>query len=300
MNAVYERTDGIPLHVEELLAALDDEARTSGRAIRDAHVPDTIEDAVLARFARLSDEARVVARAGAVIGRCFVPDVLAGCLDRPVADLDRPLAELVEQSFLYPFDFLDRGYYDFRHQLLRDALYATVPPSELRHLHARAAEFGTQLVGATEIHASVHFERAGLRAQAYRAALAGARAASAVSSRREAFELYARAAANIPDGLPPAEIAAMYEGYCEAAFAVDDVPVIEETAGARTALLPRSGHAARGGEHAREPRSERQARRAICRRTPRAPRGGRGGAPRAAQDPRAGRRRSRTSSSSRG
>ena len=36
----------------------------------------------------------------------------------------RPLAELVEQSFLYPFDFLDRGFYDFRHQLLRDALYA--------------------------------------------------------------------------------------------------------------------------------------------------------------------------------
>ncbi len=231
VNAVYERTDGIPLHVEELLAALDDEARTNGRAIRDAHVPDTIEDAVLARFGRLSEEARGVARAGAVIGRCFVPDVLAGCLDRPVEELDDPLAELVEQAFLYPFDFLDRGYYDFRHQLLRDALYATVPPSELRHLHARAAEFGTQLVGVTEIHSSVHFERAGLRAQAYRAALTGARAASAVSSRREAFELYARAAANIPDGLPPAEIAAMYEGFCEAAFAVDDVPTIEETAG---------------------------------------------------------------------
>ncbi len=230
VNAVYERTDGIPLHIEELLAALDDEARTDGRAIRAAHVPDTIEDAVLARFARLSDEARVIARAGAVIGRCFVPEVLAGCLDRPVADLDGPLAELVEQSFLYPFDFLDRGFYDFRHQLLRDALYATVPPTELRRLHARAGEFGSHLVGATEIHASVHFERAGLRAQAYRAALSGARAASEMVSRREAFELYARAAANVPDGMPAEELAVLYEGYCEAAFAVDDVPTIEHTA----------------------------------------------------------------------
>ena len=230
VSAVYERTDGIPLHVEELLAALDDRARTDGRAIREAHVPDTIEDAVLARYARLSEEARAVARAGAVIGRCFVPDVLAGCLDRPVADLDGPLAELVEQSFLYPFAFVDRGYYDFRHQLLRDTLYATVPPAELRRLHARAGEFSAHLVGSTEVHASVHFERAGLRALAYRTALAGARAASEVSSRREAFELYGRAAANVPDDLPAEDRALLYEGYCEAALAVDDVRVIEETA----------------------------------------------------------------------
>jgi DNA-binding CsgD family transcriptional regulator len=230
VNAVYERTDGIPLHIEELLAALDDRARTDGRAIREAQVPDTIEDAVLARYARLSEDARMVARAGAVIGRCFVPDMLAGCLDRPVADLDVPLAELVEQSFLYPFDFLDRGYYDFRHQLLRDALYATVPPAELRRLHARAGEFGSQLVGTSDVHASVHFERAGLRALAYRTAMKGAREASAVCSRREAFELYERAAANAPDSLPADELAALYEGYCEAALAIDNVPVIEETA----------------------------------------------------------------------
>jgi DNA-binding CsgD family transcriptional regulator len=238
VDAVFERSDGIPLHVEELLAALDDEARTSGRAIREAHVPDTIEDAVLARVARLSPGAREVARAGAVIGRCFTPEVLAGCMDRPLAELDAPLAELVERSFLFPFDFLDRGFFDFRHSLLRDALYGTVPPSELRRLHARAGEFGSLLAEGSTIHASVHFERAGRRPEAYRAALAGARAASAVSSRREAFELYARAAANLPDGLPAAEVADLFAGYCEAAMAVDDVPVIELAANrARDAYL---------------------------------------------------------------
>ena len=230
VNAVYERTDGIPLHVEELLAALDDKSRLDGRAIRDAHVPDTIEDAVLARVARLSPEAREIARAGAVIGRCFTPEVLAGCANRPIADLDEPLSELVEQAFLFPFDFLDRGFYDFRHALLRDAVYGTIPPSELRRLHARAGEFGTLIAEGSTIHASVHFERAGKRAEAYRAALTGAQAASAVSSRREAFELYARAAANAPDDLPPSEAGALYAGYCEAALAIDNVPVIEETA----------------------------------------------------------------------
>jgi DNA-binding CsgD family transcriptional regulator/tetratricopeptide (TPR) repeat protein len=230
VDAVFERTDGIPLHVEELLAALDDRARIDGRAIREAHVPDTIEDAVLARVARLSPDARDVARAGAVIGRCFTPEVLAGCIDRPVADLDAPLGELVEQAFLYPFDFLDRGFFDFRHALLRDALYGTIPPSELRRLHARAGEFGALLSEGNTIHASVHFERAGRREEAYRASLTGARAASAVSSRREAFELYGRAAANMPDDLPATEAADLFAGYCEAALAVDNVPVIEDTA----------------------------------------------------------------------
>ncbi|HKF85412.1 MAG TPA: AAA family ATPase [Candidatus Limnocylindrales bacterium] len=229
VQAVWERTDGIPLHIEELLAALDEQARGDGRAIREAHVPDTIEDAVLARYGRLSPDARAVARAGAVIGRCFVPEVVAGLLDRPVNELDGPLGELVEESFLYPFNFLDRGYYDFRHQLLRDALYGTVQAAELRRLHARAGEFGGLIDGSSEIHASVHFERAGLRAQAYRAAVAGAQAASAVSSRHEAFELFARAVANLPDGLTAVERADLYESYCDAAFAVDDVPVAEET-----------------------------------------------------------------------
>ena len=81
--AVYERTDGIPLHIEELLGALSAEARADGTAIREANVPDTIEDAILARLARLSPEAQATARAGAVIGRCFVPDVLAGIMDMP-------------------------------------------------------------------------------------------------------------------------------------------------------------------------------------------------------------------------
>ncbi len=230
VSALYTRTDGIPLHVEELLAALDDEARSSGRAIREAHVPDTIEDAVLARYARLSPDAQATARAGAVIGRCFIPDVVAGVMDRPVAELDRPLTELVEQGFLYPFEHVDQGFFDFRHQLLRDALYGAAAPAEVRRLHARAAEFGTLLAGHGEVHASVHYERAGLRLQAYRTALASARAAAAVSSRHESFDLYTRAVANAPDDLPAAEKAELWSGYVEAAFAVDDVSVGIETA----------------------------------------------------------------------
>ncbi len=239
--AVHERTDGIPLHIEELLGAISDEARSDGRAIREATVPATIEDAVLARFERLSPEGRAVAQAGAVIGRCFVPDVLAGIMDLPLDALETPLQELVDQAFLLPFGSGDAGFFDYRHQLLRDVLYRTVPPGTLRHLHARAGEFGAQLEGASEIHASVHFERAGLRAHAFRAALSGAREAARLSSHREAFELYRRAVANMPEDLESAEHAALLEAYRNEAAAIDLHDQVEEAATAARALYLEAG-----------------------------------------------------------
>lgn len=227
VDAVHERTNGIPLHVEELLAALRVRGDVDGRTIRDAAVPDTIEDAVLARAARLSPEARAVAQAGAVLGRSFVPEVVAGIMDRPREELDAPLDELVVAGVLNPFDHLGRGFFDFRHQLLRDAIYGSVPALQRRRWHARAAEFGQQIAGASEVHASVHFERAGQKAEAFRAALAGAEKAASMTSRFEAFELYRRAIDNIPDGLTAVELGDLYSAYENAAMAVDDIVAAE-------------------------------------------------------------------------
>ena len=223
VQAVHERTNGIPLHIEELLAALDDDARRDGRRIRDAHVPDTIGDAVLARLSRLSEEARLVARAGAVVGRCFSPDVIAGMVDRPLAELEPTIEELVDAAILHPFHYIDQGYYDFRHQLLRDAIYGSVPPSQLRRFHAQAAEFVMTLEAASIVHASRHYERAGLRPQAFRAALTGATQASRISARQEAWELYRRAIDNMPTDLPVDEQAELYRDFAGAAGAIERI-----------------------------------------------------------------------------
>jgi DNA-binding CsgD family transcriptional regulator/tetratricopeptide (TPR) repeat protein len=221
VEAVHERTNGIPLHIEELLAALDDEARADGRRIREAHVPDTIGDAVLVRLERLSEGAREVARAGAVIGRCFRPDVLAGVMDRPLPDLEPALRELEDAAILYPFQYVDGGYYDFRHQLLRDAIYGALPPSQLRRFHAQAAEFVMTLEASSVVHASRHYEAAGLRSQAFRTSLAAATEASRISARQEAYELYQRAIANMPDDLPILERAHLFEQFSNAASAIE-------------------------------------------------------------------------------
>src|SRR5512140_1975628 len=54
VDAVYARPDGVPLHVEELLSALGRERLADSRAVLDAAVPETLEDATLARIGRLS------------------------------------------------------------------------------------------------------------------------------------------------------------------------------------------------------------------------------------------------------
>ena len=228
VDAVYERTDGIPLHIEELLGALDADTRANGFAIREATVPDTIEDAVLARLSHRSPEAQAVARAGAIIGRCFVPEVLAGVLDVAPEAIEVPLQELIDNFILEPPGA--RGLIDFRHQLLRDAIYRSVPVGDRRRFHARAAEFGAGLEGQSEIHASLHFERAGLRPQAFEAALAGAREAACLSAHREAFELYRRAVDNMPADLGPAERAVILQSYGIEAEAIEENAIAEQAA----------------------------------------------------------------------
>jgi DNA-binding CsgD family transcriptional regulator len=241
VEAVHERTNGIPLHIEELLGALAVEGPIDGRVILDAHVPDTIGDAVLARMDRLSSEAQLVARAGAVVGRCFTPDVISGMVGRPLAELETPLQELVDNAIIRPFSFVDEGYYDFRHQLLRDAIYSALPPAQLRKFHAQVAEFGMGLENASVGHASRHFERAGLRPQAYRASLTAAREASRVSARHEAFELYQRAIANMPAELPLDERADLYAQAANAAAAIEHNEEAAAAAERARALYQRAG-----------------------------------------------------------
>ena len=219
VDAVYARTDGVPLHVEELCSALGRDRLGDSGAVLDAAVPETLEDATLARIGRLSKLAQSVARAGAVLGRSFNETVLAGIMNVPVDTLDDGIQELVDHDVLDRLDV--RGQFDFRHQLLRDALYRSVPAGDRRRFHARAAEFGATLEGASEIHASVHYERAGMPDEAFRTALAAAKQAMKLSSHREAWELFRRAIDNMPASLSDTEKGRVLLLCSEAAGNVD-------------------------------------------------------------------------------
>jgi DNA-binding CsgD family transcriptional regulator len=225
-HAVYARTDGIPLYIEELLGAISADVRANGRAVRDAVVPDTIEDAVISRLMHRSRGAQEAARAGAVIGRCFTADVLGAIMDVPEEALDGPLQELCDHFLLTPPG--DDGYFDFPHQLLREAVYRSVKVGDRRRYHARAGRFGSRLAGQSEVHASAHFERAGMHREAHETALAGAREAARLSLHREAFDLYRRALAHMPADLPTADRATIFEQAFSEAYAVEENAIADE------------------------------------------------------------------------
>ncbi len=225
--AIHERTDGIPLFLEELVGMLADRRPSTAEDVRAAGVPDTIEATILERLRSRSDEARLLASVGAVIGRRFVPAFVARIVDRPLDALTASLDELVDHAFLDPVG--PGGELDFRNQLLRDAIYAATPAKERRRLHGLVAEFGGEIDGASEIHASGHYELAGRRDEAHRAALAGARAAARISAHREALELYRRAVRNLPVGTPAGERGRILEELAQEEVARDETEAAAET-----------------------------------------------------------------------
>jgi len=220
IEAIQDRTDGIPLHIEELLGVLDGLDGVGPDTVDRATVPDTIESTVRERLERRSLPARALAEAGAVIGRSFVVDVAAGVLSLAPADVAAPLQELVEHFFLV--ETARPGLYDFRHVLIRDAIYASVSEPTRRRMHGLAAELGEGLPGAGDAFASAHFELAGREAEAYGMAESAARAASALSAHREAAQLYARALRTMPERVPDGERARVLEACADEDAAIDD------------------------------------------------------------------------------
>jgi DNA-binding CsgD family transcriptional regulator/tetratricopeptide (TPR) repeat protein len=216
VEVLHERSDGIPLHVEELVGAA-----AGGLTAPELHtVPDTLREAILQRRAALSDASAAVAGAAAVIGRSFDLDLVAAVADQPLATVARGVEELIERAFVAA---AADGWYDFRHALIRDALEGAVPLDLRRELHARVAAVAVQrpdLGGAA--YRSAHYEAAGATEAAYEHAVIAAERASSLSNHREALNLFRRAVRCAPAALPERRLATLLVARAAEAAATDD------------------------------------------------------------------------------
>jgi DNA-binding CsgD family transcriptional regulator/tetratricopeptide (TPR) repeat protein len=219
--AIHDRSDGIPLHVEELLAAIDEDVLTpqSGAAVQAAAVPDTLGDAVLSRARHLTTLTREVASAAAVIGRSFDFDLLTVVTGAGSDEVAGALRELQDAYLVLPG--ADAVSFDFRHALIRDTLYLDTDLPLRRRLHERVAWAAVER-GYRGAFISAHFEQAGNPGLAYEQAVAAAREATAISAHGEALELYQRAVRNLPAQLPALDRAGLFAALGDEAAATDD------------------------------------------------------------------------------
>jgi class 3 adenylate cyclase/tetratricopeptide (TPR) repeat protein len=143
---IVERTDGIPLFVEEVTkAVLEGESQSAAERTAAAipssavAVPATLHASLMGRLDRLGP-AKEVAQIGTAIGREFSHALLAAVVQRPEADLNAALDRLVQSGLLFRQGMPPHATYLFKHALVQDAAYGTLLREPRRALHNRIAD----------------------------------------------------------------------------------------------------------------------------------------------------------------
>jgi class 3 adenylate cyclase/predicted ATPase len=173
---IVERTDGIPLFIEEMTKAVLEagselEAMETAAAVPSPTlaVPASLHASLMARLDRLGP-AKELAQIGAAIGREFSHALLAAVARKSQPELVSPLDRLIRAGLLFRKGVPPQATYLFKHALVQDAAYGTLLREPRRALHARIADtLESQFVETAESQPdllALHCTKAGLRDKA--------------------------------------------------------------------------------------------------------------------------------------
>ena len=143
---IIERTDGIPLFVEEMTKAVLEAESLAAVAEAVASVPQpalavpaSLHASLMARLDRLGAPAKEVAQIGAAIGREFSHALLAAIVRKPEKELQSALNRIIAAGLLFRQGAPPHASYLFKHVLVQDAAYGTLLRAARRALHAEIA-----------------------------------------------------------------------------------------------------------------------------------------------------------------
>ncbi len=143
VNAVVKRAEGNPFFATEIVNGLLERQATfdDPAAVQDAleRLPDNVQATVLARLDLLPESERDVIRLGAVFGRTFRPAGVAALGDaHNQADVESACEQLLERDMIRPSG---ADGYAFRHIIIREVAYGTLPRTSRSRLHGAAARW---------------------------------------------------------------------------------------------------------------------------------------------------------------
>lgn len=199
MQQVVDKTDGVPLFVEELtkmvletglLREADDRYELAG-PLPGLAIPATLHDSLMARLDRLG-AAKQVAQVSAVLGREFSYDILRRVIEQTEESLRQALDELVDAQLLFQRGELPAATFSFKHALIQDAAYESLLKRARQGYHARiadtlATEFPERAALQPEIVAQ-HYTQAGRSEPAVAYWLQAGQRAIEQSANREAID----------------------------------------------------------------------------------------------------------------
>ena len=151
ITEIVERTDGVPLFVEEMTKAVLEAGAERGREFAASvpstglGVPATLHASLMARLDRLGAAAKGVAQIGAAIGREFSYELAAAVGELSEERVREALQRLVDAGLVFQRGAPPTAEYLFKHALVQDAAYGTLLRRTRQQLHARIA-------GALETH----------------------------------------------------------------------------------------------------------------------------------------------------
>ena len=147
VDQIVDRTDGVPLFVEELTKSvlesglLREEADryVLDRALPPFAIPTSLHDSLMARLDRLAS-VRHVAQIGAAIGREFSYSLLRKVSRLTADELQAALARLVASELVFQRGTLPDAIYTFKHALVQDAAHGSLLRNIRQQLHAQIAD----------------------------------------------------------------------------------------------------------------------------------------------------------------
>lgn len=202
VGEIIDRTDGVPLFVEELTkavleAGIDGPAAASALSmVPSRSVPASLHASLMARLDRLGS-GKELAQIGAAIGREFSYELLLAVSSHSEAALRAGVKQITASGLVLCRGTPPESSYLFKHALVQDAAYGTLLRRTRQQLHARIAEvLETQFFDQAEREPEVlgrHFSEAQRHDRAAGYWLKAGRQAAERSANLEAIRHLSRA-----------------------------------------------------------------------------------------------------------
>ncbi|GBC86875.1 hypothetical protein HRbin12_00874 [bacterium HR12] len=254
-RAIVERSEGNPLFVEEIVRKLIDDGvlRATGpsrwevaRSVEAVEIPRSVQALIAARLDGLPEDEKAIVQDAAVVGRVFWLGAVAELAGRDPEEVREALGRLRVKDLVVPHEpssFSDEREFSFRHNLIRDGAYDSLPKSLRAEKHTGVARWAerragdraeeiAELIATHLLEALRYVEELGevgagpveLRERTFRWTLAAGERTSALWLRREANRWF-REAERLADelGLGPEDRVRLARAHVHASWGADGI-----------------------------------------------------------------------------